>query len=227
MSKWGQLTLQDSVSPNISYISWFHDYIVLTILLVLSVIGYVLILLITNKFTDRYTLEAHEIETIWTIVPALILIIIAIPSIQILYIIDEVIDPKLTIKAIGHQWYWSYQYGDFPYISFDSYILPEEDLKIGDYRLLEVDNRLILPILQEIRIVISSADVIHSWTVPSLGVKLDAVPGRLNQISIYILKSGVYYGQCSEICGVNHRFIPISIERISLEDFISWVKNFI
>nr|ANC65494.1 cytochrome c oxidase subunit 2 [Hirudo verbana] len=227
MSKWGQLTLQDSVSPNMSFISWFHDYMVLTMLLVLSVIGYVLILLITNKFTDRYTLEAHEIETIWTIVPALILIMMAIPSIQILYMIDEVIDPKLTIKAIGHQWYWSYQYGDFPYISFDSYMLPEEDLKIGDYRLLEVDNRLILPMLQEIRMVISSADVIHSWTVPSLGVKLDAVPGRLNQISMYMLKSGVYYGQCSEICGVNHSFMPISIESISMEDFISWVKNFI
>nr|ANC65481.1 cytochrome c oxidase subunit 2 [Hirudo medicinalis] len=227
MSKWGQLTLQDSVSPNMSYISWFHDYMVLTMLLVLSVIGYVLILLMMNKFTDRYTLEAHEIETIWTIVPAFILIVMAIPSIQILYMIDEVIDPKLTIKAIGHQWYWSYQYGDFPYISFDSYMMPEEDLKIGDYRLLEVDNRLILPMLQEIRMVVSSADVIHSWTVPSLGVKLDAIPGRLNQISMYMLKSGVYYGQCSEICGVNHSFMPISIESISIEDFISWIKTFI
>lgn len=218
--------MHDSVSPRISYISRFHDYIILTIILVLSVIGYVLILLIRGVYTDRYILEAQEVETIWTIIPAVILIIIAVPSIQILYIVDEVVDPKLTIKVIGHQWYWSYQYGDFPHISFDSYMLPIDELDVYDYRLLEVDNRLVLPIKQEIRIVVTSADVIHSWAVPRLGVKLDAIPGRLNQVSIYMIKPGVYYGQCSEICGVNHRFIPISIESISRTDFIQWVKSF-
>lgn len=227
MPKWRQIVIQDSVSPSISYISRFHDYIILTIILVLSVIGYVLISLIRSGFTDRYILEAQEVETVWTIIPAIILIAIAVPSIQILYIVDEVVDPKLTIKSIGHQWYWSYQYGDFPFITFDSYILPTDELEIYDYRLLEVDNRLVLPIKQEVRIVISSADVIHSWTVPRLGVKLDAVPGRLNQVSMYIIKPGVYYGQCSEICGVNHRFIPICIESISRADFILWVKTYL
>nr|YP_009024133.1 cytochrome c oxidase subunit II [Whitmania laevis]AGL34589.1 cytochrome c oxidase subunit II [Whitmania laevis] len=225
MAKWSQMVMQDSVSPSMSYISGFHDYMMLTLVLVLSVIGYVLVLLIMGRLTNRYILEAQEIETVWTIVPALILIMMAVPSIQILYMVDEVVDPKLTIKVIGHQWYWSYQYGDFPFISFDSYMLPMEELKLSDYRLLEVDNRLVLPMKQEIRMVVSSADVIHSWTVPSMGVKLDAVPGRLNQVSMFMLKPGVYYGQCSEICGVNHSFMPICIESISSSDFISWVKS--
>nr|AJO61893.1 cytochrome c oxidase subunit II [Whitmania acranulata]WDA96197.1 cytochrome c oxidase subunit II [Whitmania acranulata] len=226
MAKWSQMVMHDSVSPSMSYISSFHDYMILTMILVLSVIGYVLILLMSGVYTDRYILEAQEVETIWTIIPAVILIMMAVPSIQILYMVDEVVDPKLTIKVIGHQWYWSYQYGDFPHISFDSYMLPIDELDVYDYRLLEVDNRLVLPMKQEIRMVVTSADVIHSWAVPSLGVKLDAIPGRLNQVSMYMMKPGVYYGQCSEICGVNHSFMPISIESISSTDFIQWVKSF-
>nr|YP_003331198.1 cytochrome c oxidase subunit II [Whitmania pigra]ABX79781.1 cytochrome c oxidase subunit II [Whitmania pigra] len=226
MAKWSQMVMQDSVSPSMSYISGFHDYMMLTMVLVLSIIGYVLILSCLSHLTNRYILEAQEVETVWTVVPAIILITMAVPSIQILYMVDEVVDPKLTIKVIGHQWYWSYQYGDFPFISFDSYMLPIDELKLSDYRLLEVDNRLVLPMKQEIRMVVSSADVIHSWTVPSMGVKLDAVPGRLNQVSMFMLKPGVYYGQCSEICGVNHSFMPICIESISSSDFILWVKKY-
>nr|YP_010292299.1 cytochrome c oxidase subunit II [Poecilobdella javanica]ULO25923.1 cytochrome c oxidase subunit 2 [Poecilobdella javanica] len=227
MSMWGQMSMHDSISPNMTYISNFHDYMVLTMVLVLSVIGYVLIQLMMSKFIDRYTLEAHEIETIWTVVPAIILVLMAIPSIQILYMMDEIVEPKLTIKVVGHQWYWSYQYGDFPMIEFDSYMVPSSELNLNDYRLLEVDNRLILPMLQEIRMVVSASDVIHSWAVPSLGVKVDAVPGRLNQISIFIMKPGIYYGQCSEICGINHSFMPICIESINVKDFIKWVRTFI
>nr|YP_009024159.1 cytochrome c oxidase subunit II [Whitmania acranulata]AGL34615.1 cytochrome c oxidase subunit II [Whitmania acranulata]QIC20349.1 cytochrome c oxidase subunit II [Whitmania acranulata] len=226
MAKWSQMVMQDSVSPSMSYISGFHDYMMLTMVLVLSIIGYVLISLCLSHLTNRYILEAQEVETVWTVVPAIILITMAVPSIQILYMVDEVVDPKLTIKVIGHQWYWSYQYGDFPFISFDSYMLPIDELKLSDYRLLEVDDRLVLPMKQEIRMVVSSADVIHSWTVPSMGVKLDAVPGRLNQVSMFMLKPGVYYGQCSEICGVNHSFMPICIESISSSDFILWVKKY-
>nr|QLY89775.1 cytochrome c oxidase subunit II [Haemopis sanguisuga] len=226
MPNWGQLTMQDSISPNMSFISSFHDYMILTMVMVLSVIGYVLILLMYSNFTDRYTLEAHEIETIWTIIPAVILVLMAIPSIQIMYMVDEIIEPKLTIKAIGHQWYWSYEYGDFLNITYDSYMLPTDELKIGDYRLLEVDNRLILPMLQEIRVIVTAADVIHSWTVPSLGIKMDAIPGRLNQLSMFILKPGIFYGQCSEICGINHSFMPICIESININDFIKWVKSY-
>nr|QNV11571.1 cytochrome c oxidase subunit II [Haemopis sanguisuga] len=226
MPNWGQLTMQDSISPNMSFISSFHDYMILTMVMVLSVIGYVLILLMYSNFTDRYTLEAHEIETIWTIIPAVILVLMAIPSIQIMYMVDEIIEPKLTIKAIGHQWYWSYEYGDFLNITYDSYMLPTDELKMGDYRLLEVDNRLILPMLQEIRVIVTAADVIHSWTVPSLGIKMDAIPGRLNQLSMFILKPGIFYGQCSEICGINHSFMPICIESININDFIKWVKSY-
>nr|WDA96119.1 cytochrome c oxidase subunit II [Hirudinaria manillensis] len=227
MSMWSQMSMHDSISPNMTYISNFHDYMVLTMVLVLSVIGYVLVQLMLSKFIDRYTLEAHEIETIWTLVPAIILILMAVPSIQILYMMDEIVEPKLTIKVVGHQWYWSYQYGDFPKVEFDSYMVPPSNLTSNDYRLLEVDNRLVLPMLQEIRMIVSASDVIHSWTVPSLGVKVDAVPGRLNQIPIFIMKSGVYYGQCSEICGINHSFMPICIESISVKDFIKWVQSFI
>ena len=225
MIHWRQTCIQDPITSVISDLIKFHDFILIVITLVLTIIGYALIAMCYSKFTNRYIFEAQEIETFWTIAPALILISIALPSIQLLYAIDEIFNPSLTIKAIGHQWYWTYEYGDFNNISFDSYIIPTEQLNVGDYRLLEVDNRLVVPINIEIRIIVSAADVIHSWTVPALGVKIDAIPGRLNQASFYIKTPGVYYGQCSEICGVNHRFIPISIEVINIEDFIKWLKQ--
>lgn len=212
--------MQDSISTIIINISSFHDYIILTIVLVLSIISYVILNLCINNYTNRNILEAQELETLWTIAPAIVLIILAVPSIKILYILDEISDPLVTIKTIGHQWYWSYQYSDLNKVEFDSYILPTEELKLGDYRLLEVDNRLFVPFNKDIRIIISSSDVIHSWTIPSLGIKVDAIPGRLNQVAINILFPRVLYGQCSEICGANHRFIPICIEAIRTNDFI-------
>jgi cytochrome c oxidase subunit 2 len=152
------------------------------------------------------------LELVWTVMPSIILFFIAIPSFSLLYSMDEVIDPSLTIKAIGHQWYWSYEYGDYfadtgKILSFDSYMLPSSDLEEGQHRLLEVDNPVVLPVDTHIRVLVTAADVLHSWAVPSLGVKSDAVPGRLNQMSIYIKRQGVYYGQCSELCGVNHGFM--------------------
>lgn len=167
------------------------------------------------------------IEIIWTIIPSLILIVIAVPSFVLLYSMDEVVidNVSLTMKVIGHQWYWSYQVSDLREnvyandvmnysLSFDSYMVPEEDLEIGELRLLEVDNALKVPVKTHIRILVSSSDVLHSWAVPSLGVKVDAVPGRLNQTSMFIKREGLYYGQCSEICGVNHAFMPIKIQTI-------------
>nr|YP_009440564.1 cytochrome c oxidase subunit II [Erpobdella japonica]ATG87479.1 cytochrome c oxidase subunit II [Erpobdella japonica] len=225
MMHWSQTCMQDPVTSVMTDLINFHDFMLMVMTLVLTIIGYALFVMCLSKFSNRYIFEAQEIETFWTIAPAFILITIALPSIQLLYAMDEMFNPAMTIKAIGHQWYWSYEYGDFNNISFDSYMIPTEQLNVGDYRLLEVDNRLVIPMNMEVRMIISAADVIHSWAVPSLGVKMDAIPGRLNQLSFYIKNSGVYYGQCSEICGVNHSFMPISLEVISTEDFIKWMNQ--
>jgi len=183
------------------------------------------LLLKPKKYSHNTTLEI-----VWTIVPAIILMLIAIPSFALLYSMDEIIEPAITVKAIGHQWYWTYEYSDYnnnidDTISIDSYMVPEESLEVGQYRLLEVDNRIVLPVNTHTRIICTSTDVIHSWTIPSFGVKVDALPGRLNQLSIFPQREGVFYGQCSEICGVNHGFMPIVVEIVSLEEYISWINN--
>nr|YP_009317604.1 cytochrome c oxidase subunit 2 [Pterocladia mexicana]YP_009317650.1 cytochrome c oxidase subunit 2 [Pterocladia robusta]YP_011017039.1 cytochrome c oxidase subunit 2 [Pterocladiella capillacea]AOX49056.1 cytochrome c oxidase subunit 2 [Pterocladia mexicana]AOX49102.1 cytochrome c oxidase subunit 2 [Pterocladia robusta]WQB61717.1 cytochrome c oxidase subunit 2 [Pterocladiella capillacea] len=170
------------------------------------------------------------IEIVWTVTPAIILLVIAIPSFSLLYAMDEIISPAITIKTLGHQWYWSYEYSDYlnedgESILYDSYMIPEEDLEIGQLRLLEVDNRMVIPINTHVRLIVSAADVLHSWAVPSLGIKCDAIPGRLNQTSLFIKREGVYYGQCSEICGINHGFMPIVVEAVTLPDYISWISN--
>jgi cytochrome c oxidase subunit 2 len=169
------------------------------------------------------------LEIVWTIVPAITLIAIAVPSFSLLYSIDEVIDPMLTIKVIGHQWYWSYEYSDFieSEILFDSYMIAEEDLELGELRLLEVDRKLWLPTYTYIRVLVTSVDVIHSWAIPSFGVKMDALPGRLNQVSLFIKREGIFYGQCSELCGVNHGFMPICVKAVPLNLFNFWVDYII
>ena len=143
---------------------------------------------------------------------------------------DEIVDPAVTVKAIGHQWYWSYEYSDYnqtdqPAVAFDSYMVPEDDLSPGQLRLLEVDNRIVVPVNTHLRFIITAADVLHSWAVPSLGIKCDAVPGRLNQVPAFIKREGVFYGQCSELCGTNHGFMPIVVEAVPLSDYIAWVAN--
>jgi len=217
MSNFNQINLQDRNSLIIQNIYNFHEHLILVIIIIISFILYILTFLIINKNFNRKFSENHIIEVIWTIIPALVLIILAIPSIKILYALEE-INSNISLKIIGHQWYWSYEISDFN-IEFDSYIL---QLNNRSYRLLDIDNRLILPYLSKIRLVVSSEDVIHSWTVPSLAVKLDAVPGRLNQINFTRKRPGIYFGQCSEICGANHRFMPIAIEIISLKKFLRW-----
>ena len=156
--------------------------------------------------------------------------LIAVPSFSLLYSVDEIIDPTITLKVIGHQWYWSYEYSDFlnenyETIDFDSYMIPEEDLNIGDLRLLEVDNEVYLPLNTHVRVIVSSSDVLHCWAIPSFGIKLDACPGRLNQTSLYVKRTGSYYGQCSEICGVNHGFMPIVVKIVSLEEYVNWISQ--
>jgi cytochrome c oxidase subunit 2 len=225
MSLWGQLGFQDAASPLIEELIFFHDHAIIILTLIVSLVGYAAFSLILNKFSCRSLVEGQEIETIWTIVPAIILVFLALPSLRLLYLLDEVGDCSLTVKSIGHQWYWRYEYSDFLNIEFDSYIIPTDDLERGDFRLLEVDHRVVLPTHTDIRVLVTSADVIHSWTVPRLGVKADAIPGRLNQLSFFIKYPGVFYGQCSEICGANHSFIPIVVEAVPLENFITWVVN--
>ena len=169
-----------------------------------------------------------SIELIWTVTPAIILILIAFPSFKLLYLMDEVSDPAMVILAEGHQWYWSYQYADFmdseeEFIEFDSYLVPESDLEDGALRMLEVDNRLVIPELTHVRFIVGGADVIHSFACPALGVKCDAYPGRLNQSSLMINRAATFYGQCSEICGILHSSMPIVIESVSIEKFIGWL----
>ena len=203
-----------------------HD---LACIIGVSVITFVTVGLVAvsvNKLRCRAIYAAHQIEIIWTIIPAVILFFLAFPSIRLLYAMDEMPSPRMTVKVVGHQWYWSYEYGDFDDVSYGSFMGATDNLDRGDLRLLEVDNRIILPVETHIRLIITSGDVIHSFAVPSLGVKVDAVPGRLNQVGVYIQRSGVYRGMCSELCGVNHAFIPIVVEAVELSDFLGWVDMF-
>nr|QFZ93421.1 cytochrome oxidase subunit II [Megascolecidae sp. SC201755-03] len=226
MPYWGQISFQDAASSVMMQLISFHDHTLIILTLVLTMVGYALIALMFNKHVNRYILEAQTIETVWTILPALILLVLALPSLRILYITDEVSNPSITVKTIGHQWYWSYEYTDFMNVEMDSYMVPTSDLNMGEFRLLEVDNRIVVPMQLEIRMLVTAADVLHSWTIPSLGVKVDAVPGRLNQIGFTTSHPGVFYGQCSEICGANHSFMPISVEVVDSKSFMKWVSTF-
>nr|ARH54210.1 cytochrome c oxidase subunit 2 [Crepidodera pluta] len=215
--------MQDSASPLMEQLNYFHDHTLMILVIITVLVSQLMLSLFFNKFTHRYLLEGQMIEIIWTILPTITLIFIAIPSLRLIYILDEVNNPSITIKTIGHQWYWSYEYSDFKNIEFDSYMLPTNELNVFNFRLLDVDNRIILPFESNIRMLVTAADVIHSWTIPSLGVKIDATPGRLNQISFIINRPGLFFGQCSEICGANHSFMPIVLESISPTYFTKWI----
>nr|YP_009114630.1 cytochrome c oxidase subunit II [Propithecus edwardsi]AII98355.1 cytochrome c oxidase subunit II [Propithecus edwardsi]AII98523.1 cytochrome c oxidase subunit II [Propithecus edwardsi]AII98792.1 cytochrome c oxidase subunit II [Propithecus edwardsi]AII98805.1 cytochrome c oxidase subunit II [Propithecus edwardsi]AII98831.1 cytochrome c oxidase subunit II [Propithecus edwardsi] len=220
-----QLGFQDAASPIMEELLYFHDHTLMIVFLISSLVLYIISLMLTTKLMHTSTMDAQEVETVWTILPAIILILIALPSLRILYMMDEITSPSLTLKTMGHQWYWSYEYTDYEDLSFDSYMTPSSDLKPGELRLLEVDNRVVLPTEMSIRMLISSEDVLHSWTVPSLGVKTDAIPGRLNQATLMTSRPGIYYGQCSEICGANHSFMPIVLELIPLKHFEEWLLS--
>nr|YP_011017562.1 cytochrome c oxidase subunit 2 [Antithamnionella miharai]WQF69337.1 cytochrome c oxidase subunit 2 [Antithamnionella miharai]WQF69362.1 cytochrome c oxidase subunit 2 [Antithamnionella miharai] len=230
-----QIGFQDPATPIMEGIINLHHDLMFFICLISIFVSWMLIKTIWhfNKHTNpKASSLAHGtvIEIIWTVTPAIILLIIAIPSFSLLYALDEIVSPTITIKTIGHQWYWSYEYSDYTnedgeFLNFDSYMIAEEDLTMGQFRLLEVDNTMVVPVNTHIRIVVSAADVLHSWAVPSLGIKCDAVPGRLNQTSLFIKREGIYYGQCSEICGINHGFMPIAVEAVKLPNYISWISN--
>nr|APC60857.1 cytochrome c oxidase subunit II [Kannabateomys amblyonyx] len=220
-----QLGFQDATSPIMEELLHFHDHTLMIVFSISTLVLYLISLMLTTKLTHTSTMDAQEVETIWTILPAIILIMIALPSLRILYMMDEVDNPSLTVKTMGHQWYWSYEYTDYEDLNFDSYMIPTTDLKPGELRLLEVDNRVVLPMEMPVRMLISSEDVLHSWAVPSLGLKTDAIPGRLNQTILTSTRPGLFYGQCSEICGSNHSFMPIVIEMVNLKSFENWCSS--
>nr|YP_010633950.1 cytochrome c oxidase subunit II [Anopheles squamosus]WBP69682.1 cytochrome c oxidase subunit 2 [Anopheles squamosus] len=225
MATWANLGLQDSSSPLMEQLNFFHDHTLLILTMITILVGYIMGMLSFNKFTNRYLLHGQTIEIIWTVLPAIILMFIAFPSLRLLYLMDEINTPSITLKSIGHQWYWSYEYSDFLNLEFDSYMVPTNELETNGFRLLDVDNRVVLPMNNQIRILVTATDVLHSWTVPSLGVKVDATPGRLNQINFLINRPGLFFGQCSEICGANHSFMPIVIESIPMNYFINWITS--
>lgn len=229
MSFWSQKGLPDAYSPIIEEFHYFHDFTNIILMFIISFIAYMMISILSNTVIYKGLLHGQVIECIWTTIPGLILIQIALPSLSLLYLMEDVPNPNLTVKAIGHQWYWEYEYTDFwingEVVTFDSYIIPASDLELGIFRQLETDNRIVLPICRKVRVLVSRADVLHSWTVPSLGVKADAVPGRINQLNIMANIPGVLYGQCSEICGRQHSHIPIALELVKLADFNLWLSN--
>jgi len=237
--KW-QMNYQDPASGAAEGMIFFHDYIFCFI----TGIGFFvfwLLFYIMNQFNEQVNktpqIFAHcsSLESIWTFIPAFVLILIAVPSFSLLYALERrTLDDFLILRIVGHQWYWSYEYEyitsntnldiNWFNIEFDSYMKKNAELDFGQFRLLEVDNRVKLPIMENIRLMITSADVLHSWCIPSFGIKMDACPGRMNSVQLLIKRQGVFYGQCSEICGVNHGFMPIVVEGLINREFDHWSK---
>ena len=209
------------LSPIIEEFLYFHDFTNIILIFILRFVGLIIVSIVFNKIVNKGLLEGQILECIWTIIPAFILVQIALPSISLLYLIEDAPHPDLTVKVIRNQWFWSYEYSDF---SFDCYIIPEDRLILGSgrFRQLETDNRLALPFYTKIRLLVTRSDVLHSWTVPSLGVKADAVPGRINQINFVAPLPATLYGQCSEICGSQHSRIPIAVDFIPLKEWNIW-----
>jgi len=223
MITWWQFKFQDAISPIIEEFLLFHDYAILILVFVLSLTGYLIFSACINKILNLSLADSQSLEGIWTTLPALILISLAVPSLRLLYVLDNREDIIITFKAIGHQWYWSYEYQNLSSqtdVIFDSFMTVEPQ----NMRLLEADNRAVSPWVAS-RVLIGSSDVLHAWAIPSLGVKADACPGRLNQVTLSANQPGVYYGQCSEICGANHSFMPVILESVRPKDFTHWLAN--
>nr|YP_009917434.1 cytochrome c oxidase subunit II [Roxasellana stellata]QLJ57887.1 cytochrome c oxidase subunit II [Roxasellana stellata] len=225
MATWNMFSFQDAVSPIMEQLILFHDHTMMILSMITIMVIYMIMSLTMNKLINRNLLEGQLIELIWTLLPTVLLVTIALPSLKTLYLLEEINKPLITLKAIGHQWYWSYEYSDFKKIEFDSYMKQTNSIDKNEFRLLEVDNRIMIPFDIQSRILVTSHDVIHSWTIPSLGIKIDGSPGRINQGSILTMRPGIFYGQCSEICGANHSFMPITLESININTFNKWIKN--
>jgi len=223
-----QMLLQSPASPLMEKLTEFHNFLLIITGGIVFFITFLLIYVCIKFNAKSNPIPAkfsHNIlvEVIWTIIPIIILVIIAIPSFQILRFAEKIPKIDMTIKVLGYQWYWHYIYSDHDNLEFDSYLITDENLQLGQKRLLEVDNRIVIPENTTVKFLITAGDVIHSFAVPSLGIKTDAVPGRINETWTKISKKGVYYGQCSELCGANHGFMPIAIEVVSKEEFQNWL----
>lgn len=225
-----QVSTQEPMSPVMEMVDGFHDFlVVLSTVIVLFVLA--LLLYVAVRFNEKAnpvpskTTHNSLLEVLWTVIPVIILVVIAVPSFKLLYYQDRIENADMTLKVIGHQWYWSYQYPDNGNFEFDSVMVPEDELEAGQPRLLAVDNKVVLPVDTNIRLLYTSEDVIHAWAIPALIQKIDAVPGRTNENWMRINKEGTYYGQCSELCGVNHGFMPIVVEAVSKEAFAEWVTK--
>lgn len=221
-----QLGLQDGGSTGMEEMAGFHDQVMFVVVVISIGVLWMITRGIIGGRYNRYLSEGTAVEIIWTIIPGIILIWIAIPSLRLLYIMDEIVETGVTIKVVGNQWYWTYEYGDYEegHIKYDSYMIPTDELQPGGLRLLEVDNRMVVPVNVPIRLMVTASDVLHSFAIPSMGIKMDGVPGRLNQTGIYIKRPGIFYGQCSEICGANHSFMPIVMEAVTMGKYIEWIK---
>ena len=225
-----QLGFQEAATPVMRDIVALHDFL-LGIIIVIALFVTALMIYVMWRFNAKRnpvpTTTTHntKIEVLWTVIPVIILVVIAIPSFRLLYFSDVVPKADLTVKAIGHQWYWSYEYPDHGNFSFDSVMIPDDEIKAGQLRLLEVDNRVVVPINKTVRVIVTADDVLHAWAVPAIGVKIDAVPARLNETWFKADREGVYYGQCSELCGTNHGYMPIRVDVVSQEKFDAWVKK--
>nr|QKG02537.1 cytochrome c oxidase subunit II [Diploderma splendidum] len=225
MAEPSQLALNNAMSPTMEELQYFHDYAMMTSLIIGLAVSITLITITTTKLFNTELSDANLLEFMWTLLPVLVLVFIATPSMRTLYLLEEQEAPHLTIKTLGHQWYWSYEYSDLANKAFDSYMTHELDLTNGSPRLLEVDHRMITPANSLVRLLVSAEDVLHSWTLPALGIKTDAIPGRLNQLTFVTQYFGTFYGQCSEICGVNHSFMPITMESTTMEHFENWART--
>ena len=230
MAKPWQMTFQEAASPVAERIHSFHE-LLFWIITAITLFVLVLLIYVIVKFNEKAnpvpskTTHNTFIEVVWTVVPIIILIVVAVPSFKLLFYMDKHEDPDMTLKVTGHQWYWSYEYPDQGAFKFDSQMVAAEDLKPGQPRLLTVDNMVVLPVETNVRILQTSDDVIHNWAMPALGLKMDTVPGRTNENWVRITKPGDYYGQCSELCGVGHAYMPIHIKAVSKEEFAAWVKS--
>jgi len=226
-----QMGFQPAVSPTAEEIHWFNDYILLPVIIFIVVFVMALLAYAMWRFsatrnpTPSRTTHNTTIEVLWTAVPVMILIVIAIPSFKLLYFADRVEEGDITLKAIGRQWYWSYQYPDYGDFEFDATLVPAEDLQPGQKRLLTTDNLVVLPVDTNIRLLVTASDVLHSFALPAMGIKLDAVPGRVNETWLRIEAEGTYYGQCSELCGSGHAYMPIMVKAVSKSDFEAWIEQ--
>ncbi|MET0547090.1 MAG: cytochrome c oxidase subunit II [Caulobacterales bacterium] len=227
----GGLGFTPAASPVMRDIVAFHDKLLLPIITAVTIVVLLLLLWVMIRYNSAANKEPRKfthntlVEIIWTVIPVAILVVIAVPSFKLLYKEDVLPKIDMTIKATGNQWYWSYEYPDNDGISFDSNLVKEADLKPGQMRLLSVDNPLYVPINKNIRVIVTATDVIHAFTVPAFGFKIDAVPGRLNEVWFKAEKPGIYFGQCSELCGKDHAFMPIEVHAMAQEDFDAWVAS--